>query len=94
MKQRLSWLQRLADGADLIEESLPGIPLVEIAGEGRVLVECHDGLVEYEKEQISVKVHYGLVCISGSGLELTKMTKDKIVVSGRIDGVTLRREDR
>ena len=45
-------LQRLADGADLSAEPLPGQPIVEIAGDRRVLIENHFGVKEYSREKI------------------------------------------
>ena len=68
-------LQRLADRADLSAEPLPGQPIVEIAGDRR--------------EKIGVKVKYGLVCVCGCNLELIRMTKEQLIISGRIDAVTL-----
>ena len=68
-------LQRLADGADLSAEPLPGQPIVEIAGDRRVLIENHFGVKEYSREKID--------------LELIRMTKEQLIISGRIDAVTL-----
>ena len=82
-------LQRLADGADLSAEPLPGQPIVEIAGDRRVLIENHFGVKEYSREKIGVKVKYGLVCVCGCNLELVRMTKEQLLISGRIDAVTL-----
>ena len=79
-------LQRLADGADLSAEPLPGQPIVEIAGDRRVLIENHFGVKEYSREKIGVKVKYGLC---GCDLELIRMTKEQLIISGRIDAVTL-----
>ena len=79
-------LQRLADGADLSAEPLP---IVEIAGDRRVLIENHFGVKEYSREKIGVKVKYGLVCVCGCNLELIRMTKEQLIISGRIDAVTL-----
>lgn len=78
---------------DLPGESLPGQVLVEITGENRVLIENHRGVREYSQERIGVKVKYGLVQVCGSCLELRCMTKDQLVISGRIDGVLLKRRD-
>lgn len=78
---------------DLPGESLPGQVLVEITGENRVLIENHRGVREYSRERIGVKVKYGLVQVCGSCLELRCMTKDQLVISGRIDGVLLKRRD-
>ena len=82
-------LQRLADGADLSAEPLPGQPIVEIADDRRVLIENHFGVKEYSREKIGVKVKYGLVCVCGCNLELIRMTKEQLIISGRIDAVTL-----
>lgn len=76
---------------DLPGESLPGQALVEIAGENRVLIEHHGGVREYSGERICVKVKFGHVIVCGSCLELRYMTREQLVISGRIDGVSLRR---
>lgn len=84
--------ERLADEADLTAESLPGQPIVEIAGDRRVLIENHFGVKEYSRERITVKVKYGYVSICGCHLELMRMTREQLVICGRIDGVTLQRK--
>ena len=89
VKQQGKILERVVLGADLPGESLPGIPLVEIAGEGRVLIENHHGVIAYGCKEICVKVHYGHICICGMGLALARMTKHQLVVTGRIDSVSL-----
>ena len=81
-------LSRLADGADLGEEPLPGQSLVEIAGDRRLLIENHCGVKEYSRERIGVRVGYGQIMICGCGLELVRMCKEQLVVTGRIDGIT------
>lgn len=89
-----NWMQKLADEADLSAEPLPGVPVVEIAGECRVLIERHGGVTEYSRERICVKVRYGIVCVCGCSLELTRMTRQQLVISGRIDCVQLQRRGR
>ncbi len=73
--------------------SLPRLPIVEIAGDRRILIENHFGVWEYGRDKISVKVKYGLVTIYGSCLELRQMTKDQLVISGKICSVTLVRRE-
>lgn len=89
-----NWMQKLADGADLSAEPLPGLPIIEVAGECRVLIERHGGVTEYSRERICVKVRYGAVCVCGCGLELTRMTREQLVISGRIDCIQLQRRRR
>lgn len=94
MVQKKHWMQRLADSAELDAEPLPGVPVVELAGDSRVLIERHGGVTEYSRERIGVKVRYGTVNICGCNLELTRMTREQLVVSGRIDCVQLHRRCR
>ena len=78
---------------DLPGESIPGQALVEIVGNSRVLIEHHSGVREYGMERICVKVKNGFVQICGCCLKLQSMTKNQLLISGRIDAVYLNRED-
>lgn len=91
MSQNNHWLRQLADSANLHSEPLPGVPIVELAGDHRVLVERHGGVIAYGPEEIRIRVRYGVVCISGCGLELTQMTQQQLIISGRIDRIALER---
>lgn len=91
MKGRGNWMQKLAEGMELPAESMPGLPLVEIAGDRRVLVENHGGVCQYGPEQICVRVKYGIVSVRGRGLEIAKLSREQLVISGRIDCVSLNR---
>ena len=79
---------------DLPGESIPGQVLVEIAGDNRVLIENHRGVREYSRERIGVNVQYGLLLVCGSCLELRCMTREFLVICGRIDGITLKRREK
>ena len=63
--------------------------LIEICGQRRVLIEHHCGVHSYGCCDISVKVSYGLVCISGEALQLRFLSKEKLVITGKIKGITL-----
>lgn len=91
MAREINWVQRLADTADLSAEPMPGQSVVELAGDRRVLIEGHKGVTQYSCEKILVKVRFGLVSICGCGLELTRMTKEQLVISGRVDCIQLHR---
>lgn len=87
------WMEHLVDRADLSDEPLPGQPLIEISGTHRALVECHAGVSEYSARKICVKVRYGLICISGCNLELTCMTRERLVITGCIECVQIQRRE-
>ncbi len=91
MEQRKPWMQRLADLADLGMEPLPGVPVIEVAGESRVLVEKHGGVTEYSDQRIGIRVSYGEVLVCGSDLKLAQMTGEQLVILGKIECVQLLR---
>ena len=91
MAQRGYWVQKLTDHADLCGESVPGIPIVEIAGDQRVLIERHKGVTEYGPQCIRVRVSYGILSISGCRLELTRMTANQLIISGIIEVISIDR---
>lgn len=91
MDRRKGILERLTEGTDLPAEAIPNQTVVEVVGDSRVLIEHHSGVTEYGREKICVRVRYGKVEICGCGLELARMTKDQLVITGRIQGVMLHR---
>lgn len=91
MKQQGDFFERVVMGADLPGEALPGQPLVEIARDCRVLIENHSGVTAYGPCEIHVKVNFGKVFVCGRGLKLARMTKQQLVITGKIDGVSLQR---
>lgn len=84
-------LGRLAWAADLPDEAIPGLPLVEIIDNRRVLIENHHGVNEYGESLIRVKVKAGTICICGCKLELALMTKGQLIINGVIESVKLHR---
>lgn len=93
MDQHNSIMQRIVRGMDLTTEPLPGWPLAEIAGEHRVLIENHQGVVKYSCNEILARVSFGYFCINGDGLELLQMTKERLVIGGCIDSIGLVRKE-
>ena len=85
--------ERLLDRLDLPDEPGFGETIVEIAGHRRVLIENHQGVTQYGNCRICVKVKFGMLSVTGSGLELTRMTKDQLIVSGCINGLQIERRD-
>ena len=84
-------LERLAKAADLLDEPIPGSPLVEIMGGHRVLIENHRGICQYGDGLVRIHVKFGVISVHGQNLVLTRMTKEQLVVSGTIHSVSLDR---
>lgn len=72
------------------DNKLYAASLVEICGSKRVLIENHRGIVSYGCNEIQVKGRCGHICIAGENLMISKMSREKLVIMGKIHGVTLR----
>lgn len=69
-------------------------PLVEVVDNRRVLIENHQGIISYGSEEICTKVRHGCVSVTGTGMELACMTKEKLVIVGNIYSVRMTRGGR
>ena len=65
------------------------VPLVEIAGERRILIEHHLGVRSYTEEMVRVRVRYGEIQVCGRDLCIARMTREQLVICGTIDAVQL-----
>ena len=84
-------MRRMTEGLNLSESPLPGVPLVELSGDCRVLIENHAGVTQYGTERICVKVSYGCLVICGCDLLLSRMTSGQLVIRGKIHSVSIQR---
>ena len=91
MKEKRGFMDRFSNVTDLPLEPLPGMPLVELAGENRILIENHNGLAEYGCNEIQVKVSYGRLCVCGRNLCVINMTRHRVVIAGCIDNISILR---
>ena len=89
MKERRTVWDRIIMATDLGTEPSPKLPLVEIAGNRRVLIENHRGVSQYGSNEICVNVDYGCVYICGQKLDLLCMSKEQLIVTGVIESVRL-----
>ena len=70
---------------------IAGLPLVEIAGDQRVLIEGHKGVLGYDDTKVCVRLSFGIVQVCGCGLKIVNMTKAQLVIYGQIQIVSMQR---
>ena len=92
MKRGKSLLSQLPVLTDLPGELFPGQSVVELLGEDRVLIEKHLGVSQYSCQCVSVGMKFGCICVHGASLKLMHMSKDQLVISGRIDSIAVNRK--
>lgn len=57
---------------------------------GRLLyIEGHKGLLKMEEDIISLKIKGGVLTVKGDDLFLKSMTKDTIVIGGKVNDINL-----
>ena len=83
--------ERVMMKAALPDEPVPGLPLVEVMGRGRVLIENHLSVLCYNREEIRVKTKQGCICVCGDGMTLAQMTKHRLIILGKICSVSFER---
>lgn len=93
MRDKGKLLDKVAMGLELPSEGIPGLPLVELIGHERLLVENHKGVIQYGCSEIRIKVSYGQLSVCGSRLELARMTKQQLVIIGCIESICVFRGD-
>lgn len=89
MRQRNHMLMQIAAGMNIEAGTLPGLPVVEIAGREQVLIENHKGIIEYGWGEIRARVKYGCISVQGNHLRLAKMTCHQLIICGCIESVQL-----
>ena len=67
------------------------LPLAELTGFNRVLIENHTGVLAYSQEVITVKVSCGSLQINGQNMMLAEMSREQLVITGQIEGVQVHR---
>lgn len=79
-------IQRIMNSTD---DLLQRLPLIELAGTHRVLIENYYCVTAYTDQEISVKVKYGNIKICGEGLRIVKISNQQMVIVGGIQQVFL-----
>ena len=93
MEKISGFWERLAAMAELDTEPIPAQPIIEIGGDTRVLVENHRGVQAYGPEESLMGVKVGRVRICGHNMVLTRMSREQLLIRGKIDTVSLLRGD-
>lgn len=94
MRDRKRLFESVIYSSELDPAVQPKLPVIEIAGDKRMLIENHKSVIGYSSGEVVVKVKYGRILIKGYGLQLARLGKDQLVVTGRIDCIMLCREGR
>lgn len=81
-------LTTLAERFDLPADIAAGLPRIELDGDGACTLDRHHGILAYHTEQIVIALNIGTLTVEGSGLELRRMHREQLRITGRIRCIT------
>lgn len=81
--------RRMVCAAGLPEDVMLGMPRMVLCGGRRMLMENHQGIVEYGSERLRVKTAAGVVVVEGEGLTLASLGETDLMVTGEIRRIEL-----
>jgi sporulation protein YqfC len=79
-----NWKERLSDPQN---EKIKPRTLAEVYGREQLLVEHHRGILGYGTDCIRIAATYGVLAVEGEDLRLCCMSRQQVVIRGRIDAV-------
>ena len=87
--QRGRLYEKLCNISPISGGAIPGVPLIEIIADKRVLIENHHGVYCYTRDHICIHTSSGMIRVVGEKLFLEKMTQDQLTIVGKISGVEI-----
>lgn len=80
-------LNRLDKVLEMPKEISSNEPKITILGFNQMLIENYKGILEYQEFYIRINTYIGIININGFNLNLSEMTTDDILVTGKIESV-------
>ena len=65
---------------------LVGFKIINLSGKF-LYIEGHLGLLNLSRENVSVKIKHGAICVDGQGLILEELSENTLKISGKITKV-------
>ena len=80
-KQKQSRFEELFEIPEEISSQKPKMTLMEL------LVENYKSILEYQDFYVRLSTHIGIINVNGFELNLSEMTNDDILITGKIEGI-------
>lgn len=77
----------IAQVLELPKELVLDLPHISMVGKEEIIIQNHNGILEYAEDVIRIKTKLGIVIISGRDLVISKITNEYIQASGKIKGI-------
>ncbi len=87
MRKRKKVQSRFERVLEIPKEISSNEPKITIMGFNEMLIENYKGILEYQEFYIRINTYIGIININGFNLNLTEMTSDDIMITGKIETV-------
>ncbi len=77
----------LTSALELPEEIMLNLPLITFTGRTNMSIENYKNIVEYSQKRIRISTTDGVITIDGINLSLKELTKNLIVIDGKISNL-------
>ena len=88
MIQIRAFLRRAAERLDLPQDIAAGLPRIEFDGFSLCRLDRHRGILAYDRERIVIALVGGTVTLEGAELEVQRMHREALTVTGTIRQVS------
>ena len=78
---------KLSNIFELPADAVLDLPRYMLVGNSSLLIENHEGILEYHETLIRVATKDGTVSVVGQGLELEQLSTEEIMISGHINAL-------
>lgn len=85
--KRKNIINRLDKVLEMPKEITSNEPKITILGFNQMLIENYKGILEYQEFYIRLNTYIGIININGFNLNLSEMTTDDILITGKIESV-------
>ena len=85
--KRKNIMNRLDKVLEMPKEITSNEPKITILGFNQTLIENYKGILEYQEFFIRLNTYIGIININGFNLNLSEMTTDDILITGKIESV-------
>ena len=88
MQRKNRSLQKLAGFLDIPQDIVLDLPRITMLGNKQLLVENHEGIIEYTPLLVRIKLNQGELIITGEELTLGNLQAEQILVEGTVRDIT------
>lgn len=85
--EKKTFINRMADAANMPKDVVLGVPILTMTGQNEVSVENYRGIIEYTDLFIRIQTKIGQIKIIGKSLQIDYYTNDEMKITGRITSI-------